>query len=91
MQALGENSVMQAVMHSLDFLQGSKLALPLTFVSALVTSLSGKQFAAQFIAAGGATPASVQRRVTISPQCSLTPQLCQRLKFVTPTCYGYFE
>ena len=61
MQAMGENGVMQAVMRSLDFLQGGKLALPLTFVSALVTSISGKQFAAQFIAAAGASPASVQR------------------------------
>ena len=61
LQALGENSVMQALMRSLDFLQGGKLALPLTFVSALVTSVSGKQFAAQFVAAGGASPACVQR------------------------------
>lgn len=61
LQALGANGVMHAVMRSLDFLQGSKLALPLTFVSALVTSLSGKQFAAQFVQAGGASPASVRR------------------------------
>ena len=61
LQTLGENTVMHAVMRSLEYLQGGKLALPLTFVSALVTSVSGKQFAAQFIAAGGASPANVQR------------------------------
>ena len=61
LQALGENTVMHAVLRSLEFLQGGKLAVPLTFVSALVPSVSGKQFAAQFLAAGGASPANVQR------------------------------
>lgn len=60
-QVLGENEVMHAVMASLAFLQGGQLATPLTFVSALVTSMSGKQFAAQFVQAGGATPESVRR------------------------------
>ena len=61
MQALGESSVVHAVMASLAFLQGSQLAVPLTFISALVTSLSGKQFAAHFVQAGGASPKNVRR------------------------------
>ena len=61
LQVLGESSVMHAVMRSMDFLQGDRLGPPLTFASALVTSISGKQFAAQFIAAGGASAASVQK------------------------------
>ena len=61
LQVLGESGVMAAVMQSLAFLQGARLALPLTVVSALVTSVSGKQFAAQFVQAGGASPANVQR------------------------------
>ena len=61
LQVLGESGVMAAVMHSLAFLQGASLALPLTLISALVTSVSGKQFAAQFVQAGGASPANIQR------------------------------
>lgn len=61
LQVLGESGVMAAVMRSLAFLQGARLPLPLTLISALVTSVSGKQFAAQFVQAGGASPANVQR------------------------------
>ena len=53
--------MVHAVMASLAFLQGSQLAVPLTFLSALVTSLSGKQFAAHFVQAGGASPKNVRR------------------------------
>jgi hypothetical protein len=61
-QAVGEARAMQALVACLGGLADADLALPLTFVSALVTSPPGKQFAAQFIEAGGASPAAMRRR-----------------------------
>ena len=61
LQAVGEARATQALVACLGCLRDADLAVPLTYISALVTSPPGKQFAAQFIEAGGAAPAAMRR------------------------------
>ena len=60
-QVVGQTKVVHAMVACLPFLEGDELAAPLTYLSALVTAAPGKQFAAQFVEAGGASPDNLQR------------------------------
>lgn len=61
LQVIGQSGVVQALMGSLPYMSDEDVASPLTFISALIVSPSAKQFAIQFVEAGGASAAAVAR------------------------------
>ena len=67
---------MQALVACLGGLADADLAVPLTCVSALVASPPGRQFAAQFIEAGGASPGAMRRCVPTCAQHAGLHRLC---------------
>lgn len=60
-QVVGQAKVVARMVAALPSLPDSALAAPLTYISALITAVPAKQFAAQFVEAGGASPANLHR------------------------------
>jgi hypothetical protein len=60
-QVVGQSGVVNALIGSLEYVSDNDIAGPLTFISALIVSPSAKQFAVQFVEAGGASEAAVAR------------------------------
>ena len=64
---------MQALVGALGGVQDEEAGLPLTCVAALVTAAPGKHFAAQFLEAGGAAPATMRRYILKHARSWLMP------------------
>ena len=60
-QVVGQANVVAAMVAVLPSLPDQAVAAPLTYMSALITALPAKQFAAQFVEAGGASPTNLHR------------------------------
>lgn len=58
---MGQAKVVAAMVAVLPSLSDQAVAAPLTYMSALITAIPAKQFAAQFVEAGGASPANLHR------------------------------
>ncbi|BDA40985.1 probable serine/threonine-protein kinase 36 [Coccomyxa sp. Obi] len=60
-QVVGQAKVVAEMVAVLPTLPDEALAAPLTYISALITAVPAKQFAAQFVDAGGASPTNLHR------------------------------
>lgn len=60
-QVVGQAKVVAEMVAVLQALPDEALAAPLTYISALITAVPAKQFAAQFVDAGGASLTNLHR------------------------------